>query len=169
MGWGKCSNNYTQEIIPNEGEMMFLAIVLLMINNCMVFELQGKYICSQSESALTTEWGHRPALLDFSNKPVKFIRGQVLALSKMPVEGALVEVVHLDETSSPIEADGPVTRFRQAVCVTNKYGGFSFDLSPGRYQLIVSKLGWNSTSALIFVNTRNGKKRDLLIPLRIGD
>jgi hypothetical protein len=115
--------------------------------------------------------GHDHVLVDLSNKPVTLFRGSVRAVSDQAVAGALVEVLDVGATARlPTEtAEDARTRAKLAACITGQAGGFTFDLPPGPYELLASKPDWNSTSVLIVVDARRGKRRDIVIPLKVGD
>jgi len=131
----------------------------------------AEYTCKPAPSARMTVWGHNHVLVDLSSKPLVLLRGSVRALSDQAVDGALVEVLDLGGAArQPSQtAEDARTRTRVAACITGQTGGFEFDLPPGRYELITSKPDWNSTSVLVVVDRRRGKRRDVVIPLKVGD
>ena len=144
---------------------------LLLLSSAIVGGPPAKYACTPATPARTTVWGHDHVLVDFSDKPVALLRGLVRTFSEKGVEGALVEVLDLGGTARrPTEtSEDARTRPRLAACITGQAGGFAFDLPPGRYELLTSKPDWNSTSVVVVVDAGKGKRRDVLIPLKVGD
>ena len=141
--------------------MMFLGFSIL---------LPGQAVqCQPPGSTRSLVWGRDHALVDMSNKPLKNIRGVVRALVDQPVDDALVEILELGPTGSPAEtSDDARGRHRLASCLTGHDGEFGFDLPPGRYELVCSKPDWNSTSVIIIVSPK-GRRRNFVVPLKIGD
>lgn len=131
---------------------------------------QPQYTCQRVPPTRVTQWGHNHALIDFSDKTVKSLKGSVRTGDRV-VEDVLVEILELGSSEHrPAEtAEDARSRRRIAACMTGAAGRFEFALPTGRYELLASKPDWNSTSAIVSVDTRMGKRRDIVIPLRVGD
>jgi hypothetical protein len=156
--------------IEKKGEMRVLS-TLFLVSSAIVCGPPAKYACTPATPVRTTVWGHNHVLVDLTDKPLALLRGSVRTFSGEGVEGALVEVLNLGgATRRPTEtSEDARTRPRLAACITGQTGGFAFDLPPGRYELLTSKPDWNSTSVVVLVDARKGKRRDILIPLNVGD
>ena len=125
--------------------------------------------CTPATEAQTTHWGHQHVVLDFRDEPVTVVKGSVRDLDEGPVEGALVEVfARRRHDPLPQQSDRKETKPRISACLTGTGGSFEFRLPPGRYEVRVSRPDWNSTSALVVVDPKHGKRKPLTIRLFVG-
>jgi hypothetical protein len=134
-------------------------------------ERAEEFPCSPAPETELTHWGHIDVVFDFQDKPVKAIKGTVVAAYGTAVGGALVEVYpyRKGDPLPPPRDEATVDRpARLCACVTSPAGAFAFEVPNGRYEVRASKRDFNTTSAFVVVDVRKGKRRDLKIHLEVG-
>jgi hypothetical protein len=116
-----------------------------------------------------THWGNIAVVDDSQKKPLKSVWGTVRAYSDL-ADGVLVEVYARrgDDPSAPrLDREAGIEN-RVGACVTGKAGDFAFDLPAGRYEIRSSRADWKTTSMLVVVDTKKGKKTAIQIQLQVG-
>lgn len=127
------------------------------------------YQCEVAPETRHTVWGHIPLEFKLQKPRGRILGVAVTDISEGPLDDVLVEVFDHPE----LIAKGPgeqnrTGQHRLAACLTDKTGRFSFRLSPGDYELRLSKPDeWDSTSVYIKVR-RGASSQALRIGLRIS-
>ncbi|MFN8009249.1 MAG: carboxypeptidase-like regulatory domain-containing protein [Terriglobia bacterium] len=116
-------------------------VIALMLLSMMVGDDPAKYACSPATPDRTTVWGHDHVIKDLTKHPVALVRGTAQTFFGQTLEGVLIEALDLrDPTKKPTQTpDEAQSRPRLTACITGQAGGFSFNLPPGRYELLASK------------------------------
>jgi hypothetical protein len=137
---------------------MRLVPVLVLFSVLAVGEGPQGTTCAPADDTEHTRWGHDNGVIDLQAKPVKALRGTVRAAHNQPVNGVLVEVYGYREGDTISNPDDMPSRPRISACVTDATGAFGFRVPSGRYEVRVSGRWWDTTSALVVVDTRKGRK-----------
>ncbi len=147
---------------------MRLLIAILILASTAASERVHTSGCNPTTSE-RTRWGNVVAVLNLQKNPVKSLWGTVRD-SVDPVDRVLVEVYPLHgnnpEWHGPDREAGIESRV--SACITGKTGDFSFDLPSGRYEIRSSRADWKTTSVLVVIDTKKGKKTPLEIQLQVG-
>ena len=147
---------------------MRLFIAILILASTAASERVHTSSCDPTTSE-RTRWGNLVVIRNLQKNPVKSLWGTVRAHDELG-DGVLVEVYPLHgnnpEWHGPDREAGIETRV--SACITSKAGDFSFDLPSGRYEIRSSRADWKTTSVLVVIDTKKGKKIPLEIQLQVG-
>lgn len=150
--------------------MTYTVLAIMLIAGADLCAARPISLCSPPPANRFTEWGHNHATLDWLDTPLSALTGLARTAPSVPLDETLIEVFNLSDVSRPaIGFDDIRNRVRLAACLTGKTGRFHFDLPPGHYEVLASKPEMNSTSVLVTIDPRKGKRRNIEIPLQLGD
>lgn len=147
---------------------MGLLITILILASTASSEPTHHSTCTPTTSE-RTHWGNITVELDLQKKPLKSLWGTVRDYSDSP-DGVLIEVYarpHSDPSAPRRDRESGIEN-RVSACVTGKGGDFAFDLPSGQYEIRSSRVDWKTTSVLVVVDTKKGKKNAIQIPLEVG-
>ena len=129
---------------------------------------QSTPACKLAKDAETTYWGHERVLLSGEAK-VNSIQGKIFEPNDDPMADALVEVFdHPGVAHQTLDAEIRAKKQRRvAACKTGQDGRFRFrGIPPGKYEVRVSKIGFDPTSAIVAMKAR--PQRRTHSEIRIG-
>jgi hypothetical protein len=145
-----------------------LLLAILILGSTAASERVRTSSCNPTPSE-RTHWGNVVVVLNLQKKPLKSLWGTVRD-STDPVDGVLIEVYpRHGDNAEPQGPDREATiESRVSACITGKAGDFSFDLPSGRYEIRSSRADWKTTSVLVVIDTKKGKKTPVDIQLQVG-